>query len=96
VAEQERQALLSAIPAVFKARVKGVSIEFEERPSKALIAHGVDPDALSVTEREAQQIVVFLTNLHDRHGAQPGEFRAEVRRVMVRELADWAGTDCDF
>ncbi len=49
-----------------------------------------------VTRREEKVIVVFLMNLHARRGKFPGEFRQELRRIMLRELANWAGLEVDF
>ena len=64
--------------------------------AKKLLAQGVAAETPSVTRREEQVIVVFLMNLHARCGKFPGEFRRELRRVMLRELASWAGLEVDF
>jgi len=81
------------MPTEFRERIVGVTVRFDDRPSMAMVARGVESDVLSITEREAKQVVVFLMNLHERYGKHPGEFRQELRRAMLRELADWAGME---
>ncbi len=82
-----------AVPTEFKERIAGVTIRFEDRPSKAMIALGGDPDVLSLTERNAKQVVVFLMFLQDRFGKYPEKVRQELRRATLRDLADMAGME---
>ena len=82
------------MPKELRERVTGVTIRFEDRPSRKMMERGVDSEALSLTDRDAKQIVVFLMSLHERYGKFPGDFLRELRRTMLQELAtgqEWNG-----
>ena len=96
IASEEEQAFLKSLkaqPAEYRERLAGVIIRFEERPSKEMIARGVDSEALSLTVRDGKVVVLFLMNLADRYGKFAGDYRRELRRVMSEELADLAGME---
>jgi hypothetical protein len=46
-----------------------------------------------VTDGSTKEVLVFLLNLFDRHGGQPGGFKRELWRRLLRELGDWADVD---
>jgi len=91
--EREAKALMRELPKELKERVAGVTIRFTDRPTPAMIERGTSDDALSVTDREAGEIIVFVMNLNDRYAAVLGAFREELKRVLVTELAEWAGAE---
>jgi hypothetical protein len=96
IALEKQDAFLKSLPTMpsdFVERIAGATIRFEERPSKEMIALGVDPDAVSLTERDGKVVVMFLMCLYDRYGKIPGDYRRELRRVMCEELAGLAGME---
>jgi hypothetical protein len=97
-AKRELSDLLKSMPADFKERLAGVSIRFEGEPTKAMLERGVDADAFSVTQDGAngRELVVFVMNLFKQYGAEPGAFRKELRRTMVKELPDMAGVELEL
>ncbi len=82
---------MNALPAEIKERVAGVKIRFMDRPTPVMLERGTKDDALSVTDRQAGEIIVFVMNLNDRYAAVLGAFREELKRALVTELAEWAG-----
>ena len=90
-AERETATVLKSLPPAFRERVKAISIRFEDKPTPKMIEDGVPEDAFSVTNRECKELTVFLMNLFDRHGKEPGEFNMEFRNVLSRELSEWTG-----
>ncbi len=58
-----------------------------------MMEQGVSPEALSNTDRESKEVVIFVMNLFERHGKAPGQFKRELRRAMVNELAELAGLE---
>jgi hypothetical protein len=96
IALEEQTALfksLKAMPPEFVERIAGVTIRHEQRPTQTMIARGVDPETVSLTEREDKAVVLFLLNIRQRFDKVPGDFRREFRRIMCQELADLAGMD---
>ena len=96
VSEQEASLILKALPSVFRDQIKGLTFKFDDRPSKAMIENGIDPDRLCLTDTTTQVIHIFLMNIHDRHAKIPGDFRKELRRLILTELADYAGVEMDL
>ena len=92
-AERDSQALLKALPKEIKERVAGVQIRFMDKPTPAMIERGTQDDALSVTDRVAGEIIVFVMTLIERYGRDPAEYRQAFRRTLLQELAAWAGTE---
>ena len=96
IALEEQDAFLKSLkaqPSEFRERLAGVTIRFDERPSKAMVERGVSPEALSLVERDEKTIVLFLLNLADRYGKFAGDFRRELRRVMAEELEGLTGME---
>jgi len=96
IASEEQTAFfksLKVMPPEFVERIAGVVIRHEQRPSKEMIDRGVDPDAVSLTERDGKVVILFLLNIRKRYDKVPGDFRREVRRIMCEELADLAGME---
>lgn len=98
VAEQEKDALFKSMPKDFAERVAGVSIRFEGEPSKDMQASGTSVEALSMVRegKKGREVVVFLMNLQQRYGGEMGGFRRELRRTMLKELADMAGVEMEL
>ena len=83
VAQAELQSVMSALPDEIAQAVHGLDIRFEDRP--------VGSDATSLAA--GRTLTIYLMNMFTRHGAVPGEFRSELRRLLVTELAGMAGVD---
>jgi len=96
VAELEASTMLKALPSEFKDRAAVMALRLDDRPSKAMIDRGIDPDILALTDGEAEKTHIFLMNLHDRYGKLPGDFRHELRRCLAQELSDWVGMEVDL
>jgi hypothetical protein len=96
LAEQEKTALFKVMPTEFKTRIEGVTLCFQDRPTKAMLAQGAKPETTSITDRDARTITLFLMNFRDRFGRFPSDIRQNVRRAIVQELADWAGLEIDW
>ena len=90
-AQKETDAVFRALPKELKERVKGISVCFEPDPTPDMRERGVKPEALSLVNRDAREITIFLMNVFALYGKEPGEFREQFRKVLVTELADWAG-----
>lgn len=59
---------------------------FEDKPSKDMGETGVQSEALSLTDRYAKVIIVFLMNLHDRCGMLLGELQTSCGRLCFRNV----------
>ena len=58
-----------------------------------MVEQGLSSEAFSRTGRESKEVVIFLMNLFERYGEAPGQFKRELRRAMVNELAELAGLE---
>jgi hypothetical protein len=99
VAAREEHAIfksLKTMPKEFRDRVEGVSFRFEDKPSKGMIENGVKLEALSLIERDAKTITIFLVNVNERYRRLPRDVTPELRKLMLQELADWAGMEIDL
>ena len=97
-AEREKADLFKGLPKECAAQVRGVAIRFDAEPTPAMLGRGVDSEAFSAIEqgKAGQEIVVFLLNLSKRYGAELGGFRRELRRTILKELADVAGIEVEL
>jgi len=43
-----------------------------------------------------REIVVFLMNFYERYAAERGAFHRELRRTLLKELADMAGVELEL
>ena len=96
IASEERERFLKSLkaaPPEFRERIVGVTVRFDECPSREMLERGVAAEALSLALRDQNTIVLFLMTLYEQYGRFPGDFRRELRRVMCQELADWAGME---
>lgn len=90
VAQAELKVILKALPAEIRQAVHDTQFLFEERPAKG----SPDPEAMSAAQ--GRIVTIYLMNLFDRYGGQPGEFRVELRKHLVEELAGQAGMEVDW
>lgn len=97
-AKREQADLYKSMPKEFAEQVAGIGLLFEGEPTKAMLERGVDADAFSVTQDGAngKEVVVFVINLSKRYGMELGGFKRELRRTMVKELADMAGVEMEL
>ena len=93
--EAEAVAIIKALPQEFRAKLKTLTPHFVDRPTEAMQQRGTDRDQLSLVDREAGAVYVFLMNLHDLHGSQPGEFRGALRQLILKEYSGFLGLDID-
>jgi predicted Zn-dependent protease with MMP-like domain len=102
VGADEVAAVLKALPRDVKLRAEAVPIVFEKRPTKALIADGIEADTLglflgpsSLDEPGSSplpaQIILFLENIWDAAGDEERLFRKETRKTLLHELGHSLG-----
>lgn len=98
----EVAAVLEALPGDVKRRAEAVPIVFEKRPSRALVADGVEADTLgffmgpSAAEDPGSsplpaQIVLFLENIWEMADESERTFRKEIRKTILHELGHSVG-----
>jgi hypothetical protein len=92
-AERDLRDLLRDLRRQFPELPRDIPIRFEAEPSKAMLDAGVDADAFCAHEPGTRAIVVYLLNLHAVHGGVPGEFKRELRGILLREIGDRTGVD---
>jgi len=98
----EVAAVLQALPQDVKRRAEAVPIVFEKRPSRLLIADGIEEDTLglflgpsSLDDPGASplpaQIILFLENIWDAAGGAERPYRKEIRKTFLHELGHSLG-----
>jgi len=102
VGADEVAAVLQALPQDVKRRAEAVPIVFEKKPSRALIADGIEADTLglfmgpsSLDDPGASplpaQIILFLENIRDAAGGAERPYRKEIRKTLLHELGHSLG-----
>ena len=102
VGADEVAAVLPALPPDVKCRAETVPIVFEKRPSRELIADGIEEDTLglfvgpsSLDDPGASplpaQIILFLENIRDAADGEERPFRKELRKTILHELGHSLG-----
>ena len=97
--QRETNTLLKSLPKDFKERlaaVPKVTIRFEERQTRDKTDRRARVEPLSTTNRETREIVIYVMAIFDQHGGTPGDFRLALQKVIMQELADWAGIEVDL
>ena len=70
-------------PASVKQALADVTVVFADRPTKADLAAGVPPDALSCAAARDGHITLYLMNLYERYA---GKYREQLHLLLQREL----------
>ncbi len=102
IGTDEVAAVLQSLPADVKLRAETVPIVFEKRPSRALVADGIEADTLGLFMGPSAlddpgasplpaQIVLFLENIWDAAGGAERPFRKEIRKTLLHELGHSLG-----
>jgi len=102
VGADEVAAVLQALPQDVKRRAEAVPIVFENRPSRLLVADGIEEDTLglfvgpsSLDDPGASplpaQIILFLENIRDVAGGEERPYRQEIRKTLLHELGHSLG-----
>jgi predicted Zn-dependent protease with MMP-like domain len=102
-AQAEVAATISALPSPLRAHAQPLVVSYEDRPGRALVREGYDPDLLGLFIGPAlahpeesplpPQIVLFLRNLWDFAEGDADIFREEVRTTYLHELGHYLGLD---
>ena len=104
VGADEVAAVLQALPQDVKRRAEAVPIVFEKRPSRLLVADGIDDDTLGLflgpsaldgpdASLLPAQIILFLEVIWDAAGGAERPFRKEIRKTLLHELGHSLGWD---
>jgi predicted Zn-dependent protease with MMP-like domain len=102
-AEEELHALIGALPAELRARVRAIPIQCLPRPTRAQVKAGVDPDLMGLFEGMAlgeettdplpPTVFLFLENIYEEAEHDPAIYREEVRRTLLHEVGHYLGLD---
>jgi len=102
VGADEVAAVLQALPQDVKCRAEAVPIMFEKRPSRLLIADGIDDNTLGLflgpsaldgpnASTLPAQIILFLEAIWNVVGGEEQPFRKEIRKTFLHELGHSLG-----
>jgi len=102
-AQAEVEATLKELPLLLREHARPLAVSYEDRPGRALLREGYDPDLLGLFIGPAlahpdesplpPQIVLFLRNLWDFAEGDVDCFREEVRTTYLHELGHYLGLD---
>lgn len=105
VALAEVEATLAELPAPLREQARKLPVTFEPRPSRDLVADGIEPDTLGLfvgpefAHEEAvpmpPQIILFLENIWDQVEGDEEFFCDEVHTTLLHELGHYLGLDED-
>lgn len=99
---EEVAAVLQALPQDVKLRAEAVPILLEKRPSRALVADGIQNDTLGIflgpsalddpgASPLPAQIILFLANIQETTGGGERLYRQEIRKTLLHELGHYLG-----
>jgi predicted Zn-dependent protease with MMP-like domain len=105
-AEKEVEAVLVSLPGELAAQARQVTVCYERKPGRALIADGIEEDTLGLfvgsTFAEGphagpipQQIILYLENIWEMSEGDVEFFREDVRDTFLHELGHYLGLDED-
>ena len=106
LAEGEVADILKGLPPALRKEAERVTVIYERKPSRRLIADGIDDDTLGLfvgsdfaEEMHAapvpQQIILFLENIWEMAEGDEEFFREDVRDTFLHELGHYLGLDED-
>lgn len=94
-AEREWLALKKALPSQMREAVTAISVRFEDRPSSAMTERGLSDEALSLSDGGGKFVTIFLMNIFERYGKEPGAFNEALRRELMAGVADLTGLEVE-
>lgn len=107
IASAEVETILAALPKPLQKEARKLPITFERRPTRAMVADGIEPDTLGlfVGPEFAEQhstnwllpprIILYLENVWATAEADEEAFRREIRATLLHELGHYLGLDED-
>jgi predicted Zn-dependent protease with MMP-like domain len=106
LAEGEVADILQGLPAALRKQAQEVTVSYERKPNRRLVAEGIDSDTLGLFVGSAfadelhaapipQQIVLYLENIWSLAEGDEEFFREDVRDTFLHELGHYLGLDED-
>ena len=107
LAQPEVERTLAALPKRLQAEARKLPVTCEPRPSRSLIADGVEADTLGLFIGDdwagseggysplPSQIILFLDNIWEMVEGDEKSYREEVRTTLLHELGHYLGLDED-
>ena len=107
LADAEAAALMAALPAPLRDRLRGVSVTLAGRPSANDILEDGDAEDLlglfigaalgeeGADDELSPEIRLFVENIRDEAGGDETAFRREVRDTLLHEIGHYLGLDED-
>ena len=105
-AEREVASVINALPPALRKEAREVTVSYERKPARALIADGIEEDTLGLFVGSAfpesghaapipQQIILYLENILEMGEGDLEFFREDVRETFLHELGHYLGLDED-
>jgi predicted Zn-dependent protease with MMP-like domain len=105
-AEREVKEVLASLPAELARQARQVTVCYERKPTRALMADGIEEDTLGLFVGSAfpeeshaapipQQIILYLENILELSEGDVEFFREDVRDTFLHELGHYLGLDED-
>jgi predicted Zn-dependent protease with MMP-like domain len=106
LAEGEVADILQGLPAALRKQAQEVTVSYERKPNRRLVAEGIDSDTLGLFVGSAfadelhaapipQQIILYLENIWSLAEGDEEFFREDVRDTFLHELGHYLGLDED-
>jgi predicted Zn-dependent protease with MMP-like domain len=106
LAEGEVADILQGLPGALRKQAEQVTVSYERKPGRKLIAEGIEEDTLGLYVGSAygeelhaapvpQQIILYLENICDLAEGDEEFFREDVRDTFLHELGHYLGLDED-
>ena len=106
LAEGEVAEILQGLQPALRKQAQEVTISYERKPNRRLVAEGIDSDTLGLFVGSAfadelhaapipQQIILFLENIWSLAEGDEEFFREDVRDTFLHELGHYLGLDED-
>jgi predicted Zn-dependent protease with MMP-like domain len=106
LAEGEVADILQGLPVALRKQAQEVTVSYERKPNRRLVAEGIDSDTLGLFVGSAfadelhaapipQQIILFLENIWELSEGDEEFFREDIRDTFLHELGHYLGLDED-
>ena len=105
-AEREVATVVDSLPPALRKEAREVTVSYERKPTRALMAEGIEEDTLGLFVGSAlpesihaapipQQIILYLENILEMGEGDLEFFREDVRATFLHELGHYLGLDED-